>query len=509
MVTEVRLNWPPRDDGKRGPSDRQAEFLRCGAKEQLYGGSKRGGKTVAGCAKAIYLSYLFPGNRGFIFRQAFTDLRDSTLVTFFSLCPPELIIGHNKQDHRLTIRSRDPKHPSTIVYRGLGEDAQGGVSAQKAKEKAKAIETGWFWVDEPSEVAFDAYTMMLSQLCWFLPDGSRPPYMALLTSNPEPGWVKDRFVDDTHKDYIIGKADAKFIPSLPRDNPGLPPGWELDLRATMDGEWVRRYLDGSWDIHEGQVFGELDDKIHNLDNYFDTTNDEMWKNFHKGFRKVGCLDHASTGITAYVMTGIDADENCFGLQEYFEQNKRISEHAKGIEDLEGWYGKPEYRLIDPNTESDTLQNGQLMYSVQSAYCDSSYGHVKPGHEIVTIAAHRMHIAVGIDIIKEYLHVNPLHRNPFTNELGSPSLFISKRRNPNGWREMVGLKKRLRPDGTIEFVGEDHWIDDLRYILTSRPRAAERKKLDVTKLPIHAQIQHKAQDKFFEKWGRDMNEGSWF
>jgi PBSX family phage terminase large subunit len=499
---EISLNWPPREDGPRGPSTRQAEFLRCGAREQLYGGSKRGGKTVAGAAKAIYLSFLFPGNRGLIARQAFTDLRDSTLVTFFSLCPPELIRDHNRSEHRITIHSRDPKHPSSIIYRGLGEDAEGGVSAQKAKEKAKAIETGWFWVDEPSEVAFDAYKMMLSQLCWFLPDGTRPPYMALLTSNPEPGWVKDRYVDSEHNDYIIGKpgVDATFIPSLPRDNPGLPPGWEIDLRATMNEDWVRRYLDGSWDIHEGMVFKELSDKIHNLDNYFDTSDETLWHEFVKGFRHIGALDHATTGVTAYLRVGIDTSENAFALGEYYQKDRRINEHAEQIKILDGWYGTPEYRLIDPSTEAKTLQNKGEMYSVQDAY-------IREG--VSTLAAHRAQIGVGIDLIQEYLHVNPVHRNPFTQSLGSPRLFISKRRCPNLWHELLSLKTELKPDGTIVYSGTDHATDDLRHILMSRPQKAAKQKLDISVLPTLDQKLMKSFDKWSSKFGKTSHEGSWF
>ena len=38
--------------------------------------------------------------------------------------------------------------------------------------------------------------------------------------------------------------------------------------------------------------------------------------------------------------------------------------------------------------------------------------------------------------------------------------------------MQALKKEVKPDGTIAFKGVDHAIDDLRYILMSRPQAAK-------------------------------------
>lgn len=492
---ELRLNWPPHTDGSTpGPSARQVEFFKSGAKEQLYGGSKRGGKTVAGCAKAIYLSYLYPGNRGFMLRNAFTDLRESTLTTFFLLCPPELIVKHNETKHWIDLRTCDQKHTSRIIYGGLGEESEESV---RSKEKAKSKEAGWLWIDEPSEVNVDAYKMMLAQLCWWLPSGKRPPYMALLTSNPEPGWVKDRFVDSEHKDYIIGKADAEFIPSLPRDNPGLPQNWESDLRGSMDAEWVKRYLDGSWEIHEGMVFTELSESMHNLDQFVPP---EAWADFVQGFRHLGALDHATTGITAYLRVAVDTSENLLALEEHYKADDLISNHAVAIKALDSRYPALDYRLIDPSTEAKTLQGKDEMYSVQDAYYRCG---------VDTISAQRAQIGVGIDLLKQYLHCNPVHIHPFRQQRGSPRLFISKSRCPNLWREMVALKKQVKLDGTIEYAGKDHAIDDLRYIAMSRPGKADLKALDVLTLPTIEQIAVRDMDKVFKHWGEDDHEGSWF
>jgi phage terminase large subunit len=138
----------------------------------------RGGKTVAGAMKSVLLSIMFP-NRGLIGRKDMTDLKDTSLTTFFDICPPELILDHHRGDRKIVIRTSEM--PSEILYRGLGD--QGDV------EKSKGIDLGWAWIDEPSEIEPDTYLMLRSQLNWLLPDGNRPLYMMLLTSNPEPGWM--------------------------------------------------------------------------------------------------------------------------------------------------------------------------------------------------------------------------------------------------------------------------------------------------------------------------------
>jgi hypothetical protein len=505
-LSDLRLNWPPRNDGVRGPSDRQIKFFESGAREQLYGGSKRGGKTVGGCAKSIYVSYLFPGNRGFMFRNSFTDLRESTLTTFFNLCPGELIKRHHETNHWIDLYTLDPDHPSRIVYQGLGEESQ---LSSKAKEKAKAKEAGWFWTDEPSETNFDAYTMMLAQLCWTLPNGTRPPYMALNTSNPEPGWVYDRFIDETSEAYIMNHpdVDAEFIPSLPRDNPGLPPNWERDLRSTMDEDWVKRYLDGSWEIHEGKVFQEFTERYHNLDNYIDPNDPVAWERFCAQLNHFASLDHASTGITAYVRIGVDAGENIMALEEHYKDDWTIDEHARSIDSLDKRYPKLKYRLIDPSTESQTLQNAREMYSVQDAYLNSGkrYGDYP---SIPTIAAARANISIGIDYLKQLIHFNLLHKNPFTGIMGSPRLFVSKSRCPMLWKEIHGLKKVLTAAGVIEFTGRDHALDDLRYVAMSRPGAPQHKALDVAALPSQEQFAVRTHDKWAKKWGR-TDSNNWF
>ena len=285
--------------------------------------------------------------------------------------------------------------------------------------------------------------MVRSQLNWVLPDGNRPPYIMLLTSNPKPGWVKRRFIDAMVEGGV-------FIPSLPRDNPHLPPGWENELRASYDADWVEKYLNGSWNVSEGSVFPELSETLHAIENV-----DFRYMKFVSG------LDHATTGVTACVQVAIDADENVFVLEEYYERNRLISQHAKYIKLMLESYGKQDYTVIDPSTQAKNLQGPYELYSV----CDEYHRNGLP-----VAPAWRASIEVGINLIKEYLHVHPQRRHPFTQQPPSPRLFIVKRKCPNLWHEMTDIRKELMPAGDIRYVGPDHALDCLRYILMSRPRA---------------------------------------
>ena len=107
--------------------------------------------------------------------------------------------------------------------------------------------------------------------------------------------------------------------------------------------------------------------------------------------------------------------------------------------------------------------------------------------------------MGINLLKEYLHPNPLHRHPFTGEFGSPRWFISRSRCPNLWKELVELKKELLPAGGIRYIGADHGIDYVRYIAMSRPNKPIQREIDFSHLSQMDQKKIRIETAFRKKW----------
>lgn len=307
-------------------------------------------------------------------------------------------------------------------------------------------------------------------------------------------WARAALADDklNARAYYSWTDDQRFRYFITRTQYGR------DLNALPETLRIQHLL-GRWDYFEGQVFPEFNAKDHNLDNWLDPDDEDAIIDFVRDQRKVNAHDHASTGISAHLLTAINCDEDVFAYAEYYRKDRLISEHSKSIKTLIEPFGQPEYTLIDPSTEAKTLQNGKELYSVQYAYQLQG---------LSMLAAHRASIEVGIDLIKEHLKVNPLHRNPFTQMGPSARLFVSQRRCPNLWREMSELQVQ-NEDGKITYIGSDHANDCLRYILVSRPKAAAQKQMDILQLPTIQQIATRAADKFSQTFGRDRNEGSWY
>jgi len=513
------------------PSWKQWAFIGRSELEQLYGGSKRGGKSAALAEKIISLLVSFPGNRGGLFRQDLTDLKDSTLMTFEQMVPRDLIIQHHHTDHFFLIKSYDPNYPSRLDYGGLGD--------AHTFESAKGKDYGFVAIDEPSEIDPQTYLMLLAQLCWQLPDGYgtfdpqsncwRPPYQMLLGSNPEPGWLEDKFghlIDAADRDHpIVTDGQRVYIMSLPSDNPYLPPNWEDILRNQKDipQAWIDKYIEGKWGSSEGMVFKEFDRRVHCVD----CPPDEYLKHLDL----YASIDHGGTGTTCMVIVGIDPNSNIIVLDSYYEKNRLISQHADGMKRMmdqwvdkcgkrdrakaaytvdmgggvyEACYGF-EYILIDPSTEAKTMQNKNEMWSVQDMYRREG---------IPTQPAWNA-IAAGITLLEEYIHVKPSHIHPFLlgpdgHQLrGAPSFFIVTKNNRDGIREMQGWKRTITVNKSIRYVGSDHWIDNVRYIAMSRPEPPTFTSSDIFSMSTHSQIAQRALTKFDDTFGRSGNSNSWF
>ncbi len=213
------------------PSKNPRQLLAHQATERyiLYGGAYGGGKTAWLCNEGIRLSLKYPGNVGYMGRFELTKFKASTLIQLLKFLPPELIDKHNQSEAKITLRN-----DSIIFYGGLAGDSD-------QTTKVSNMELGWFAIDQAEEVAERQFELLAGRLRLPLP-GIR--YKGLLSANPDPGWLRQRFIESALPNHI-------FIPALPKDNPFLPAGYEDELRRLYSPEMTKRLLEGSWDVTIG------------------------------------------------------------------------------------------------------------------------------------------------------------------------------------------------------------------------------------------------------------------
>lgn len=178
-----------------------------------YGGAAGGGKSWLGCIWHIYRRTTYPDSRGLIGRAELSALKESTLVTFFKACSDMgyragVDFKYNGQDHTVTWKNgsktvfKDLKYyPSDPDFTSLG-----------STEYTDAF------IDEATEITQKAFEIVNSRLRWKIAQFGLKP-KTLITCNPGPGWVKERFILDKNAKPVILAPYQKFVQALPTDNP--------------------------------------------------------------------------------------------------------------------------------------------------------------------------------------------------------------------------------------------------------------------------------------------------
>lgn len=211
---------------------------------KLFGGAMNCGKSFWLCAEAIRLSIMFPGNAGLIARYRYKDLKKSTLPILLQMIPRQILRSYNKTEGLIEFVN------GSIIYCSDLEDPN----------KLKSMNLGWFAIDEATDVpTHDAFNMLTTRLR-LRRNGIR--YFGLLATNPEPGWVKDKWITDP-------TADFAFFPALPQDNPAFSQEYINDLIRNLPPSLRARYLEGSWDAFDDSIFMPewIMPSIDNTENY--------------------------------------------------------------------------------------------------------------------------------------------------------------------------------------------------------------------------------------------------
>ncbi len=103
------------------------------------------------------------------------------------------------------------------------------------------MELGWFGIDQAEEVTEKQFLLLAGRLR-LIRNGKTPWYKGFLTCNPDPGWIRDRFIEGSYPDH-------RFIPALPKDNiKYLPDDYEDRLKELYPEAMAQRLLEGNWDV---------------------------------------------------------------------------------------------------------------------------------------------------------------------------------------------------------------------------------------------------------------------
>lgn len=214
------------------PKPKQAEAHKCRSKYLLFGGAMGGGKSYFLCSEAIKQAMKYSGNRLVIVRKEMSVLRRTTLITFFSICPPSIIKKFNQTSLEIAFING-----SVLTF------IDANISKDPLLQKIKGLEIGWFGIDEANEVSVEVYNLLKTRLRWILPNRDKPSYEGRLTSNPEACWLIPTFIQSINN-------DEAYIPSLTTDNYDEDSEYVKSLKDAFkdNPNLLKKYLYADWSL---------------------------------------------------------------------------------------------------------------------------------------------------------------------------------------------------------------------------------------------------------------------
>lgn len=231
------------------PNPKQVLFFKARRKYIAFGGARGGGKSWAIRIKAIMLSLRYPGIIIMIIRKTYPELRANHIDPMRKLIP-KWVARYNATEKEFRWFNG-----SKILFRYC--------KSEKDLDTYQGTEADIIFIDEATqhlEKVFKVFVACLRGVNKF-------PKRVYLTCNPGGighGWVKRLFVkrqffpDEDPDEY-------EFIQSKVTDNAALmqsQPDYIKQLRA-LPPKLRKAWMDGDWDIFEGQFFEEfIDDPAH-------------------------------------------------------------------------------------------------------------------------------------------------------------------------------------------------------------------------------------------------------
>lgn len=244
------------------PSPKQQKFLEAVAKYIAFGGARGGGKSWVVRFKAILLCLCYAGIKVMIIRKTYPELTENHINPMIAL----LKCYHPDKRERIASYNDSKKNivfpnGSRILFRYCDND--------KDAERFQGTEVDILFIDEAthqSEERFKKLTACVRGVNGF-------PKRIYLTMNPGGeghGWVKRLFIDRKYNSNE-NPDDYLFIQSFVTDNKALmeaDPDYIAQLEA-LPPKLRRAWLEGDWNVMEGQFFEEFRD---DPDHYEDRVN---------------------------------------------------------------------------------------------------------------------------------------------------------------------------------------------------------------------------------------------
>ena len=420
---------------------RQLDVLNSKARYKVLVAGRRFGKTVLAIINLILYGLEHTGSLTWYVSPSYKQSKMIAWRLLKSLCPREIITKTNESELYVELING-----SIIELKGADNyDSLRGAGV-------------WFMVIDEFASILDAWSVWNEVLRPTLTDKQGG---VLFIGTPK---GKDSF----YELFLRGqKADPTWQSwqFKTADNPYIEKKEIEEARRTMPDRYFKQEYEASFEDFQGLIYPEFDESVHVCKPFF----------IQKVFKRIGSIDPAISGTTAALKAAIDEEGRFILYEEYYDQNKRVSEVCDALrkedEDIK-WF-------IDPASKIKNIQKGEDLHSLYDEYAE--YGiRALPAINDVT---------AGINRVGEYFKQNKIVIfSTLTNLIWEVERYhwTEERETINGIIEPKPYKKH------------DHLMDNLKYIISSMTAASD---ISYTK-PVHT-----SSPKAFMERAKKLN-GSW-
>lgn len=230
------------------PNPKQAAFFLSSARHTAYGGARGGGKSWAMRRKFVLLAFRYEGLQLLLLRRTLPELTENHVRPLLQ---------------ELNGVARYNQSQRCFLFPNGSRIKLGYCDLEKDVYQYQGQEYDVIGLEEATH--FTESQMQFLTTCNRSVRRDFSPRM-YYTCNPGGvghGWVKRLFLD---RQYREGEtpADYRFIPARLTDNPVLmerDPGYRKSL-LSLPEHLRRAYLEGDWDVLQGQYFPEFRRDIH-------------------------------------------------------------------------------------------------------------------------------------------------------------------------------------------------------------------------------------------------------
>lgn len=422
------------------PNEKQKLFLADQHRHVAYGGARGGGKSWAVRVKAILLCTSWPGIKVLIVRKTYRELTNNHIVPLQAMIPKD-VAEYNKTEKVFTFWNG-----ATIWF--------GYCASDSDLDQYQGAEYDVIFFDEATQFKEDWLRKI--NLAVRQPNGL--PKRTYYTCNPggvSHNYIKRLFIDRVYQDKEIPE-NYSFTQALVDDNKALmatQPEYKAELEA-LPPKLREAWLNGSWDIFEGQFFEDfIDDPEHYQDRQYTHVIEPF--DIPSGWKIYRSFDWGYHRPFSCGWWAVDFDGVAYRILELYGCTKTPNEGVR-------WIPEQVFAKIQEVEREHPWLAGRQIQGV----ADPAIWNAERGKSTAEVAAdYRVYFSKGDNArIPGWLQVH--YRLAF-DENGFPMMYIFK--NCQAFiRTMPMLVYDEHKPEDLDTDGEDHVADEVRYFCMSRP-----------------------------------------